>query len=131
MPYVVERDEQRRWLRVRVTGCLTIAEIVGIIRSVRADPADRMWPLLVDARSATTDTTEADIERAIEAVKGAAAQGPRGHVSIVADDDVLFARMLLYETMCAKAGVRVIRVFRRQADAERWLQIVSAARHFG
>jgi hypothetical protein len=63
-------------------------------------------------------------------VREAKAQGPRGHVAIVAPDDVLYARMLLYEAGCADAGVRVIRVFRQRADAERWLDIVSAARHF-
>jgi hypothetical protein len=35
---------------------------------------------------------------------------------------------LLYEARCAEAGVRVIRIFRKLEDAERWLEIVSAAR---
>jgi hypothetical protein len=39
--------------------------------------------------------------------------------------------MLLYEAGCADVGVRVIRVFRHLPDAERWLEIVSAARHYG
>jgi hypothetical protein len=46
-------------------------------------------------------------------------------------DDVFYARMLLYEARCADVGVRVIRVFRQLADADRWLDIVSAARHYG
>jgi hypothetical protein len=37
--------------------------------------------------------------------------------------------MLLYEAKCAEMGVRLIRVFRQSDDAERWLDIVSAARN--
>jgi hypothetical protein len=38
---------------------------------------------------------------------------------MVADDDMLYQRFLLYETECAEIGVRVIRVFRQLEDAER------------
>ena len=69
-------------------------------------------------------------QRAVNAVREAQAQGPRGHLAIVADDDRLYERMLSYEARCGDIGVRVIRVFRQRADAERWLDIMSAARHF-
>jgi hypothetical protein len=120
----------RGWVVVYGSGCLTIDEMVNLIRTVRAEIAQRMTPMLVDARDATTSATDEDMQRAVAAVREAKAQGPRGHVAIVAPDDVLYARMLLYEAGCADAGVRVIRVFRQRADAERWLDIVSAARHF-
>jgi hypothetical protein len=55
----------------------------------------------------------------------------RGHVAIVASDDAIYNGMLRYETGCAVAGIRVIRVFRQLPDAERWLEIVSAARDLG
>jgi hypothetical protein len=44
-----------------------------------------------------------------------------------ADDDALYRWFLLYEAKCAEAGVRVIRIFRQFEDAERGLEIVSAA----
>ena len=71
-----------------------------------------------------------DIEQAVAAVRQVAQQGDRGHVAVVADDDLLFRRMLLYETSCAAAGVRIIRVFQERPDAECWLEAVSAARHY-
>ncbi len=90
-----------------------------------------MMPLVFDARGATTEITEADIAQAVAVVREAAQRsGLRGHAAIIADDDRLFQRMLFYETRCAEAGVRLIRVFRLSRDAERWLEAVSAARHY-
>jgi hypothetical protein len=55
--------------------------------------------------------------------------GMRGHVAIAALDEEVFTGMLHYETRCAEIGVRGIRVFRLLADAEHWLEVVSAARN--
>jgi hypothetical protein len=127
----VRRDQKRCWFVARAAGRLTLHEVLRFVQTVRAAPEDRMWPLLFDARSATTDATDADVDRAVAAVQQAVQTGGRrGHVAIIADDDRLFGLMLLYEARCAAIGVRVIRVFRQLADAERWLEIVSAARYF-
>lgn len=131
VPIEVERDQRRRWIVVRATGCLTIVEILTLIGTARADVEYRMWPMLFDARAATAEATDSDVEQAVAAVRRATEeQGPRGYVAIVADDDRLFDRALLYETRCAEIGVRLVRVFRESSDAERWLEIVSASRHF-
>lgn len=131
VPIEVERDLRRRWIKVRATGSLTIVEILTLIQTARADVEHRMWPMLFDARGATTEAVEADVDQAVTAVRRATEQqGPRGHVAIVADDNRLYGRALLYETRCAEIGVRLIRVFREAGDAERWLEIVSASRHF-
>ena len=127
----VSYDGSRKWVFVRATGVLELNDVLRLIGTARADIEHRMWPMLFDARSATTTVTHDDVEGAVEAVAGALrAQGERGHVALVADDDVLYDRMLLYETRCAEVGVKVIRAFRQLADAERWLEIVSAARYF-
>jgi hypothetical protein len=89
-----------------------------------------MWPMLVDAQMATTDMTEADVERAVEAVQHAARVGGRAHVALVAHDDIVYVRMLQYEMGCANVGVRVVRVFRQRPDAEHWLALLSGARNF-
>jgi len=129
---VVKRDQRRKWVVVRVTGELTLAEILKLIHTARADIEYRMWPMLFDARAATTAVTEQEIEQAVEVVRQATLkEGVRGAVAIVADDDQLYSRTLLYETRCAEIGVRLIRVFRQADDAMRWLEIMSAARHFG
>jgi alpha-D-ribose 1-methylphosphonate 5-phosphate C-P lyase len=127
----VTYDDAKTWVMVRVTGVLGLDDVLRLIGSARADVEHRMWPMLFDARSATTTTTERDVEAAVVVVAEAVrSQGLRGHVALIADDDVLYARMLLYETRCAEAGVKVIRAFKQRPDAERWLAIVSAARYF-
>jgi len=129
MPIEAVRDERRRWLLARATGQLSLDETTTFLRTARAKLEDRMWPMLVDARGCKTTMTEADVEPAVAIVRAAARrQERRAHVAIAADDDALYRWMLLYEAKCAAAGVRVIRIFRRVEDAERWLEIISAAR---
>ncbi len=90
-----------------------------------------MMPLLFDASGATTDITEADVAQAVVIAQDAVrSKGPRAHVALVADDRQLYERMLLYETRCAAMDVRIIRVFRQRDEAEHWLELVTAARHF-
>lgn len=131
MPIVVELDERLRWIIATISGVLTLQEILTVIRTARADLEHRMWPMLVDAPAATTNITERDVEEAAAAVQRAVQTGgERGHLAIATADDVLYARMLQYETRCSELGVRVIRVFRQCPDAERWLELVSAARNY-
>jgi hypothetical protein len=90
-----------------------------------------MWQggLLVDARECRTTMRDADAETAAAVVRIATRQKQRrAHVAIVADDDSLCRWFLLYESRCEDAGVRIIRVFRQLDDADRWLDILSAAR---
>ena len=86
--------------------------------------------MLVDARETHGPLRIDDLEPAVALVKEVMERGGvRGHVAIAALDDEVSNGMLHYETRCAEIGVRVIRVFRLLADAERWLEIVSAARN--
>jgi hypothetical protein len=125
----ITRLPRSGWILVRISGPIDVDEMIATIRTTRAQIETRMVPMLVDAREAVGPMTAEAIERAVAAVHDAVRRGGlRGHVAIVADDDVVYAGMLQYETRCAEIGVQVIRVFRQQPDAERWLEIVSAAR---
>jgi len=129
VPLTVTRDTARRWLLANAEGSLSITDVTEFLRTARASIELRMWPLLVDAGSCRTTMTPADVAQAVDIVREVAKQRQRrGHVALVADDDTLYRWFLDYETRCAEIGVRVIRVFRRLEDAERWLEIVSAAR---
>jgi hypothetical protein len=130
VPITVERDNRRRWLRATGTGNLRLDELLTFLRTARAGEELRMWPMVFDGMRATTGMTEADAARAVAAVIAAvAASGPRAHVAVITNDDPLYGWMLAYETRCAAAGIRLIRVFRQMDDGERWLDIVSAARN--
>jgi hypothetical protein len=129
MPIDCIRDERRRWLLARASDALSLEDTTTFLRTARARAEDRMWPMLVDARACRTTMTEADVEAAVAIVRAVARRNERrAHVAIAADDDALYQWFLLYEAKCADAGVRVIRIFRQLQDAERWLEIVSAAR---
>jgi hypothetical protein len=132
VPITLTRDIARRWLRARASGSVSIDEVTDFLRTARAPLELRMWPLIVDARSCTTTMTAADVALAVDIVRTATKRGQqRAHVALVADDDTLYRWFLDYETRCVEFGVRVIRVFRQFEDAERWLEIVSAARELG
>ena len=132
MAITTTRDERRKWLLARAIGSLSLDEVRTFVRDTRANVELRMWPMLFDARSCATSMTDDDVEAAVAIVRDVVSRGEqRGHVALVADDDVLYRWFLLYEARCVEAGVRVIRVFRQEGDAVRWLEIVSMAREFG
>jgi hypothetical protein len=131
MPLEHHRDPRRGWFIVHVAERLDIDETIQLIRTLRSSVADRMVPMIVDARDVRGRIADQDIERAVAAVREAVrVGGPRGHVAIATDDDGLYASMLRYEAACAEIGVQVIRVFRQLPDAEEWLEIISATRDF-
>ncbi len=132
MPADIAFDQQRQWVIVRVTGELALADMLGVLRTARANPEHQMWPMLVDARGARSAITEADVDAAVGMVAEVLRkEGLRGHVALVADNDVLFSRLLLYEARTAHIGVRVIRTFRQMDDAEQWLRVMSTAWKLG
>ena len=132
VPIALERDQHRRRLMARVTGVLTIHEALVFLRKTLADPAIETWALIFDTRGATTDMTPTDVEAVVATVDEIRRRStiPRGHVAIIADDDLLYARMLLYETCLTDIGIRSVRAFRQADAAERWLEIMDAARYF-
>jgi hypothetical protein len=132
MPISLERDMQRQRLLARVSGVLTITEALGFLRTARANPEIATWPLIFDARGATTTLTPDEVESAVDAVKEIRRTSsiPRGHVAIIADDDRMFERFCLYETRLFEIGIRIVRVFRDCDQAERWLEVMHATRHF-
>jgi hypothetical protein len=130
MPITVERDLAQQWLVATASGDIASAELLELLRTARAPMELRMWPLVFDGTGATTSMVERDVESLVEFVRAAAAAGQRrGHVALVADDDRFYRLLLTYESRCAAIGVRLIRVFRYRPEAERWLKVMSAARH--
>jgi len=128
---VIERDEQKRWLRARATGVLTLDELVAFIRTARSSDELRMWPMIFNGDEASTTLNDEDVDGVVTIVLQAlATTGPRAHVAVATRDDRLYRWMLLYEERCAEKGARFMRVFRQHPDAERWLEIVSDARNF-
>jgi hypothetical protein len=124
------RDEGKRWLRAKAAGVLTLDELLVFLRTARSSVELRMWPMMFDGDTASTDMTDEDVASAVAVVQRAIdTTGMRAHVAVATSNDRLYRWMLLYEAKCAEIGVRLVRVFRQHDDAERWLDIVSAARN--
>ena len=131
MAIALERDEKKCWLRATATGVLTLDDLTTFIRTARSSDELHMWPLIFNGDDATTDMKDEDVDGVVDIVMQAIAMtGMRAHVAVATADNRLFRWMLLYEERCAERGARFMRVFRQQPDAERWLEIVSDARHF-
>jgi len=131
VPIDLKRDLSHGWFVARVSGVLTIEELITFLTTARADVETRGIPLLVDATAATTSMTLADVDTAVQIVRSVvAAQGMRAHVAVFTTDDGFYRWALAYEVACMTIGVRVIRVFRQRADAEQWLTILSTAGRF-
>jgi hypothetical protein len=129
----LERDDQRRWLVARVVGALTLEDALEFTETVRVPPATLTWPLLFDARGATSLLGDEDVSRLVNALARlrTTRRPPRTFAAMVSDNDALYAQFLAYEIRLNEIGVRTIRVFRRLADAESWLAVLASARHFG
>jgi hypothetical protein len=132
VPIALDRDNDRRQLMARVTGVLTIYEALSFLQTARADPAVETWPLILDTRGATTSMTPEEVEAAVAVVDAIRRSSTiaRGHVAIIADDDRLYARMVLFETLLNEIGIRSARAFRQSGAAERWLDIMQGGKVF-
>jgi hypothetical protein len=110
---VIERDEQRRWLRARATGVLTLDELVAFIRTARNSEDLRMWPMIFNGDEASTTLNHEDVDGVVDIVLQALATtgAARAHVAVATRDDRLYRWMLLYEERCAEKGARFMRVF--------------------
>jgi hypothetical protein len=125
------KDRTRRWFVARAAGEIHLDEVLTFVRTVRASEEDRHTPLLFDARGCGTSMTPDDVEPAAQlAAKVGRESGPRAHVALIADDPVLRAWFVAYETRCAGLGIRVIRTFATLAAGEQWLATLTNARYF-
>jgi len=127
----VAKDPTRRWFVARATGEIHLHEVLTFVQTVRSSKEDRHTPLLFDARGCGTSMTPDDVEPAARLAAKVDREGrPRAHVALIADDPVLRAWFVAYETRCAGLGIRVIRTFDTLAAGEQWLATLTNARYF-
>jgi len=132
VPIELRVDVAARRLYAKASGVLTLLDCLTFVKTARAPVERRDWPMLFDAMDATTTEGEASIDQLVDEIIKMAAQepGPRAYVALAAGDDALYRLMLYYEARLTDASIRVVRVFRQVADAQRWLDTMTAARRF-
>jgi hypothetical protein len=113
-------DAVRRWVRVRLSGILTTADLRGVFVDLRNDP--RMTPefcALIDLRetSASGELRQRDIQwLAVERI------GTVARCAFVAHDAVFGMCRMLASYRGFAEGLEPVGVFRTISQAEQWLE---------
>jgi hypothetical protein len=125
MPIIYERDDARRRISVKLTGRVTVDDLLAI---VDRQAAEQTWhySLCYDARGITKDavSTVDEVRQVLRhVVQTSARHGARGPVAIVTDNPGDYAMVRMYSSLGAEERITV-EVFRDPSDAVRWLDSV-------
>jgi len=129
MPITYERDDRRCRIQVRLTGVVTVEDLLAI---VDRQAAEGTWhySLCYDARHVTKEAASSvdEVRRVLRhTVETSATHGDRGPVAIVTDNPADYTIVRMYAALGAPQRITV-EVFRDPADAIRWLDFVAPAR---
>lgn len=129
MPITYQRDDERCRIDVRLTGLVTVADLLAI---VDRQAAESTWhySLCYDARHVTKEaaSTVDEVRRVLRhTVQTSAVHGERGPVAIITDKPADYNIVRMYSALGAPQRINV-EVFRDPADAIRWLDFVDAAK---
>jgi hypothetical protein len=129
MPITYERDDERCRIQVRLSGAVTVEDLLAI---VDRQAAESTWhySLCYDARHITkqAESTVDEVRRVLHhTVQTSARCGERGPVAIITDHPADYNIVRMYAALSAPQRITV-EVFRDPADAIRWLDYVGAAR---
>jgi hypothetical protein len=118
-------DHRARRVTARATGVVTIEEIRDHLEEERQEPG-LAYSELFDARGAVPDFVPADARVIVALLRWLGERTKLGPTAVVVDSDFAFgiARMveMLVEDVC------VVKPFRNERDAEKWLNAVSGER---
>ena len=121
MPVTYEIDLDKRTVRTKCAGLVTLQDVIDHFRTLEQDPD---CPDLLDV---FMDLTEIDslpethqISTVIKQMKRVRGQVRFGACAILASRDAVFGMMRVFEVM-AEECFRVTRTFRVRSEAEAWL----------
>ena len=122
MPIDYEIDAGRRLIRTRCIGPLTLEEVVAHFRSLEADPRvpDRL-DVVLDFSELTAFPDHDQVHCVAREVRQLRTKIAWRNLAIVAPRDLAFGIARMFE-MISEPSFRATMVFRRLADAERWIE---------
>src|SRR5262245_279296 len=122
MPVEYEIDANRRLIRTRCIGPVTIAEVIAHFHTLKADPRLPGQPdVLLDFSRLTAFPDRDQIRSVAREVRDLAPKISWRNCAIVAPEDLAFGIGRMFE-MTSEPSFRATMVFRSLADAEVWLQ---------
>ena len=113
-------DEARGLLFVFVSGPATPTTLIGLLDVIESSPT---WPpdtaAVWDLREADFSAARTDDLRTVLAEHATREARVRARIAMIADDDLKFGMLRMYELM---GGDRLgaVRIFREREAAERW-----------
>jgi RecJ-like exonuclease len=127
MPITYERDDQRCRINVRLSGLVTVEDLLAIVDRQAAE-STWQYSLCYDARQVTKEAagTVDEVRRVLRhTVETSAKHGERGPVAIITDNPADYNIVRMYSALGAPQRINV-EVFRDPADALRWLDFVAS-----
>ena len=118
MPISIAIDESRRRIHVTVHGDFSYADAVSYLEQ-RRDRGLLGYAALIDCGDADTGLTTDEIRSLVELRRRLMGEQPIGPTAIVAQRDVLFGMLRMYQILTDDAVS--LHVTRTLDDAERWL----------
>jgi hypothetical protein len=127
MPVEYEIEAGRDLLRTRCVGAVTFAEVLGHFRSLEADPAlPKRLDVLLDLGEITALPEADQVEAIADAAGRLKEKVAWRRCAIFAPRDVVYGVSRMFAAI-SEPHFRETMVFRRLADAERWLDASGAA----
>jgi hypothetical protein len=122
MPIEYEIDAARRLIRTRCIGPLRLAEVVAHLRGLETDPGVPDRPdVLLDFSELTSFPDHEQVHSVAREVRALSPKIAWQNLAIVAPRDLAFGIARMFE-MISEPSFRATRVFRKHADAERWIE---------
>ena len=118
-------DHRARRITARATGLVTIEEIRDHLEEERQEPG-LAYSELVDARGAIPDFVPADARVIVALLRWLGERTKLGPTAVVVDTDFAFGITRMVEMLVE--DVCVVKPFRNEREAERWLDAVSGKR---
>jgi hypothetical protein len=127
MPITYERDDQSCRINVRLSGAVTVEDLLAV---VDRQAAESTWhySLSYDARQITNGAASRveDVRRVLRrTVETSAKYGQRGPVAIITGKPADYNIVRMYAALDAPQRITV-EIFRDPDDAIRWLEFVRA-----
>ena len=124
MPFTTEVDHERREIRTRVQGSVTLEDIR--LHLARARSAGALaYPEIYDAREAQPHFSPADVRRAVELLRELRKESELGPGAIVVGSDLAYGMLRMLEILVE--DFLHARPFRSEEEAHRWLESLKLA----
>jgi hypothetical protein len=122
VPITASYDHQHRHITARAEGRVTLEEIRTHLEEERQEPG-LAYSELIDARGAIPDFSPADVRVIVALLRWLGERTKLGPTAIVVDSDLAYGMVRMIEMLVDDTCL--VKPFRSEAEAERWLKDVS------